>query len=230
MTPVVPDADLLAAVDNVLRAINPGTDVETVRRASDAAYASYAFGLLLHAALLVADRGTVTLRSIRSPNAVPKRFIVRGAPGNIHSTRHDYGYGTFRCNSRDYEIHLGAQYFGASGVLHEFDISVLEAIHARAARANKRAPTSGKAKIVFECKYYAGTLDIGVGREFVGLLADFSSARSARLVTNSASGSIRTYLTEKVRCRFNEQLVPGASAAETQFINAVADDLRNRLK
>lgn len=222
---------LLSAVDGVLAAINPATDVETVRRASDAAYAAYIFGLTLQAAMLVADGGTVTLRSIRSATGTtPKRFVVRGAPGKIYSTRHDYGYAHFRCNSREYEIHLGVQYFGGSGVLHEFDISVIEANDAEAARRNQRAPGSGKAKIVFECKYYAGNLDIGLGREFVGLLADFSSARSARLVTNSGSGSIRTYLTEKVKYRLNEQLVPGALAAETQFINAVADDLQNRLK
>jgi hypothetical protein len=83
---------------------------------------------------------------------------------------------------------------------------------------------------VFECKYYAGNLDIGLGREFVGLLADFSSARSARLVTNSSSNSIRVYLTEKIRYRLSEQLVPGKTPAEALFINAVAHDLRNRLK
>jgi hypothetical protein len=228
---LVTDAQLLAAVDQVLDAINRGTDVETVRRASDAAYASYVFGLILRGTRLVADPTSVSLRSIWSNAGIPpKRFVVRGAPGNIYSTRHDYGYAYFRCNRRDYEIHLGVQYLGASRVPHEFDISIIDAADANASRRYGRQPGPGKAKLVFECKYYAGNLDISLGREFVGLLADFSSTKVARLVTNSGSTSIRAYLTDRVKYRLTEQLVPGATAAEHQFINAVADDLQNRLR
>lgn len=229
--PLVTAAQLLASVDALLNTIVPGTVAAPVRNADDAAYAAYVFGLILRAAATVCDPGTLELRSINSVPGTPvTQFIVRGAPGYIHSTTRDYGYAVFRCNSRWYEVHLGVQYFGASGVLHEFDISILDAADASHSRTNLQNPSSGKARIVFECKYYATTLDIALGREFAGLLSDFSSAKSARLVTNSTSNSIRTFFTERVRYRLNDQLTPANPTAETQFIHSVADDLRNRLR
>jgi hypothetical protein len=229
--PPVSRAQLLASVDGVLTALAPGARAAPVRQADDAAYAAYVFGLILRAAATVADAGSLALRSARSvPGAVINQFVVRGAPGYIYSIARDYGYAVFRCNNNQYEVHLGVQYFGASGVLHEFDISIIDANAAATARANFRNPSSGKARIVFECKYYAHTLDIALGREFAGLLTDFSNAKSARLVTNSTSRSIRTFLTERVRYRLNDQLSPANPAAENQFVHSVADDLRNRLR
>jgi len=223
--------ELLDAVNAVLQTIDPQADVQTIRRTADAAYASYVFGLIIRAASLIAEPGSVGLRSIRGigGNGAPYPFIVRGAPGYISSVAHDYGYAVFQCNSREYEVHLGVQYFGSSRVLHEFDISIIDSVDAGLARTNNRSPSSGKAKIVFECKFYGGNLGLDLGREFVGLIADFSSAKSARLVTNSGSGSVRNYLTERVKLKVNDHLSPG-SPEETLFINAVADDMRNRLR
>jgi hypothetical protein len=225
-------SDLLQAADDVLASIDPNAAVDTVRRNEDAAYVAYVFGLILRAADIVADPGTIKLRSIREVlgmGANPSKFIIRGAPGYIHSAGNDYGFAEFKCNSRIYEIHLGVRYFGSSRVLHEFDISILDAVDAHAARGNQRNPSSGNARIVFECKFYGGNIGIGLGREFVGLLSDFSSAKSARLVTNSSSTSVRMYLTERVKFKINEQLIPG-SAEESLFVNSVADDLRSRLR
>lgn len=224
--------ELLAATDAVLATINPRAQVETVRQTSDAAYVAYVFGLILRAAQLVATPGSLMIRSgttRNQPNQQPHRFVVRGAPGSIYSQARDYGYAVFRCNRSVYEIHISAQYFGSSRVLHEFDISIIDAADAANARTNHRSPTSGKARIVFECKFYAGTIGIALGREFVGLLSDFSSAKSARPVTNSNSDSVRMYLTERVKLKLSQHLVPD-SAEEAMFINAVAEDLRSRLR
>ena len=229
--PPITRAQLLASIDQVLNTLDPGAVAAPVRQADDAAYAAYVFGLVLRAAASICDPGSLELRTIGSVGGAPvTQFVVRGAPGYIFSTARDYGYASFRCNSRSYEIHLGVQYFGGSGVLHEFDISVIDAGDAAFARAHFRNPSSGKARIVFECKYYANTLDIALGREFAGLLSDFSSTKSARLVTNSTSRSIRTFFTERVKYRLNDLISPSNTAAETQFIHSVADDLRNRLR
>lgn len=224
-------AQLLTSVDAVLNALTPGAFTVPVRQADDAAYASYVFGLILRAAETVCDPGSLELRSRNSlPGSPIQQFVVRGAPGNIYSTVRDFGYAVFRCNRRSYEIHIGVEYFGGSGVLHEFDISVIDSGDAAAARSNSQSPSSGKARLVFEWKFYSHTLGIGLGREFAGLLTDFSSTKSARLVTNSTSSSIRMFFTERVKIRLNDHLDPNNPSAETRFVHAVADDLRSRLR
>jgi len=221
--------DLLSAVDGFIASLQPGLHVNTVRSADDAAYAAYVFGLVLRAASGLPGTRAVDLRSISSPSAPLRAFIVRGAPGYIFSSVNDYGYSVFECNRNRYEIHLGVQYFGSSGVLHEFDISIIKQADADEARRNYVNPGSGRACIVFECKFYSGNLGIRLGREFVGLLADFPSVKAARLATNAGPGSVRAYLASRVKYSLSDELVPGNPQAETQFINALIDDMRNRL-
>ena len=234
---------LQASINKALKLISDRenlVNISYIRNASDAVYAVYVFVLILKAIKQIAGKNAIQLSSIRqqprqseifqlATQNVSKTFIVRGAPGTIFSNRQDYGFAEFTLSEKTYEIHLGVRYFGASHVLHEFDISIINKKDANQCRRKKVSPGSRTTDLVFECKFYSRNLDIGLGRELVGLITDFQSIKIARLVTNSDSASVRPYLRKRIKYKFNSNLVPSEPDLETEFINAVADDLRNRL-
>ena len=224
-------ADLVALINTVLDSINPNAAVYLNRNTVDAAYAGYIFGLVLAAVERVADTNTVQLRSAQAAQqqTSPTVFIIRGSPGPLSSATQDFGFAVFQYRGIAYEVHLGVQYRGSSGVLHEFDVSILPADTANECRTNNRAPGPAKACAVFECKCYSNSLGIELGREFVGLKTDFSSVPMARLVTNSDSDSVALFLKKTSRPKLSVRLAPNNPAMEQEFVLAVADELRNSL-
>jgi hypothetical protein len=223
--------DLVALIDTVLDSIDPDAYVYLNRNTVDAAYAGYVFGLVLRAVERVADVNTVKLKSAQGgpQQASPTAFVIRGSPGPISSTAQDFGFAAFKYKSTAYEIHLGVQYKGSSGVLHEFDVSIIPGADADECRKTNKPPGSAKASALFECKCYSNSLGIELGREFVGLKMDFTSVPMARLVTNSASDSVALFLKKNNRPRASFCLAPDNPAMEEEFVYAVADELRNTL-
>jgi hypothetical protein len=222
--------DLVALIDTVLDSIDPNSYVYLNRNTVDAAYAGYVFGLVLRAVERVADVDTVKLKSAQGgPQTSPTVFVIRGSPGPLSSKAQDFGFAAFRYKSTAYEIHLGVQYKGSSGVLHEFDVSIIPAADADESRKTNKPPGSAKASALFECKCYSNSLGIHLGREFVGLKMDFTSVPIARLVTNSASDSVALFLKKNNRPRASFRLAPDNPAMEEEFVYAVADELRNTL-
>jgi hypothetical protein len=180
----------------------------------------------------VADSDSVQLDSAQSgpeKPPPPSVFIIRGAPGAIYSKDQDFGFAVFSREGQNYEIHLGVQYRGSSDVLHEFDISVLPAGDASESRKTNKPPGPGKASAIFECKFYDKNLGIELGREFVGLRSDFTSVPIARLVTNSDSDSVALFLKKNNRPKMSRHIEPGNADMETEFVYALADELRNSL-
>ncbi|MCE7982838.1 MAG: hypothetical protein DYG89_16775 [Caldilinea sp. CFX5] len=229
-----PISELKAKVDSLLKVISTNVKILQMRKSGDAIYAAYVFGLVLQAVQRVATPGSVSLKSINqailsTKPPVQGTFIIRGAPGYIYSTAQDYGYAQFEYSKIMYEIHMGVRYFGSSKVLHEFDISIIDARDAKKCRIQSQCPSSAKTKIVFECKFYSDKLGIELGRELVGLVSDFRGLKVARLVTNSSSESVRKYLKDRVTYKLNESVTPANPEVEEEFIKAIADDLRNRL-
>jgi hypothetical protein len=225
-------AQLKALIDVVLSSLSPNTAVYLNRNTADAAYAGYIFGLVLQAVERVADPNSVRLDSAQSgpqQPPPPSVFVIRGAPGALHSVDQDFGFAVFGYKEQDYEIHLGVQYRGSSDVLHEFDISIIPAQDADDSRKKRRPPGPGKACAVFECKFYDKNLGIELGREFVGLRSDFTSVPMARLVTNSDSESVALFLKKNNRPKLSRRIEPGNANMEVEFVCAVADELRNSL-
>lgn len=224
-------ADLTDLIDLVLDSINPNSAVYLNRNTVDAAYAGYIFGLILAAVERIADPHSVRLRSAQAVQSqtAPSVFIIRGSPGPLNSTTQDFGFASFTYGSVQFEIHLGVQYRGISGVLHEFDVSILPANVANECRTKNRIPGPSKASALFECKCYSNSLGIELGREFVGLKTDFSSVPMARLVTNAASDSVALFLKKTSRPKLSVRLTPDSPDMEQEFVFAVADELRNTL-
>jgi hypothetical protein len=224
-------ADLTTLIDTVLDSINATSAVYLNRSTVDAAYAGYIFGLVLAAVERIADPNSIVLRSIQTlqQQTSPTTFIIRGSPGPIYSSTQDFGFARFTYKTVDYEVHLGVQYRGTSGVLHEFDVSILPAATAQDCRDNNKAPGSARASAIFECKCYSNNLGIELGREFVGLKADFSSVQMARLVTNADSQNVSLFLRGNSRPKMSALLAPQNAGMEQEFVHAIADELRNSL-
>ena len=224
-------AELTSLVDEVLASVDSGSALYLNRNTVDAAYAAYVFSLVLAAVERIATNNTVVLRSVQTllQQTSPNTFIIRGSPGPLYSTTQDFGFARFTYQEQDYEVHLGVQYRGTSGVLHEFDISILPASKATDCRARSKAPGSAHAAAIFECKCYSNNLGIELGREFVGLRADFSSVPMARLVSNADSQNVSLFLRGNSRPKMTPLLTPQNAEMEQEFIYAIADELRNSL-
>jgi hypothetical protein len=226
---------LKALIDTVLGTVSSQSTVNLNRNTVDAAYAGYVFGLILQAVDQIADKNTVKLTSAlaTSQNATPKIFVMRGAPGPSNSKAQDFGFAVFKYKGISHEIHMGVQYQGSSGVLHEFDISILPTVEAQKCRSKSKnknaAPGAGAASAIFECKCYSGYLGIELGREFVGLKSDFTSVPMSRLVTNADSEVVAQFLKKNYRPKISSRLDPGNPNIEQRFVSAVADELTNSL-
>lgn len=222
---------LTGLIDTILSSINASSAVQLNRNTVDAAYAGYVFCLLLAAIERVADANTLQLRSAYSPrqSTPSSAFIVRGSPGPLNSREQDFGFGWFQYKGQGYEVHLGVQYRGSSGVLHEFDVSILPSEAANYCRTNNKAPGPAKACAIFECKCYSKKLGIELGREFVGLKTDFTTVPLARLITNVEAQSVAQFLKKNYRPKLSMRLEPNNPSMEQEFVFAVADELRNSL-
>jgi hypothetical protein len=132
---------------------------------------------------------------LRGINGPPSPFVFRGAPGQIHSRARNYGFAWFELNGEDFEIHAGVEFTGASGMTHELDVCIMRAEHAEQCRQQPDDPSAASLVAGFECKYYAGNLQKGLGRAFVGLIDDMgSNLRLSGFCSNSVHPQLREYL------------------------------------
>lgn len=156
-------AELERAIDALLgHPVGVGM-YQLVRRVEEKAYEPYVFGLALRA---VRELGvTPVLRGINGP-ANP--FIFRGAPGQIHSRSRNFGYAEFSLNGQNFEIHAGVEFKGTSGMTHELDVCIIRSEDADKCRRMPDDPPAASLIAGWECKFYAGNLQKGLGRAFVG--------------------------------------------------------------
>lgn len=169
-------------------------------------FEGYVFGIVLTAAK---DEGaTVTYQNI--DGSAPGLFTFRTSPGYIFSSAHPYTYAIISFPEKPIlEAHVGIRVEGKSGVLHECDVAVLDAIEAAACRANQTSPRSARVLLGAECKFYASDLPLGMVRAFLGLAADMSF-RGRYLVVNTGSKSGERLLSHRDE-GWEHQLVPGSS-------------------
>ena len=171
-------AELERAIDALLgHPVGVGM-YQLVRRVEEKAYEPYVFGLALRA---VRELGvTPVLRGINGP-ANP--FIFRGAPGQIHSRSRNFGYAEFSLNGQNFEIHAGVEFKGTSGMTHELDVCIIRSEDADKCRRMPDDPPAASLIAGWECKFYAGNLQKGLGRAFVGLIDDMgTNVRLERIV------------------------------------------------
>jgi hypothetical protein len=112
------------------------------------------------------DGPATILRLRRGPGRLPS-----GGPPGARFT-----HAILQCTTRpDLELHTGVSIAGKSKVVHEADVLVLPSAIADRCRALDVDPASHDAQLVIEAKYYTQPVDLGTGREFLGLCADLSA-------------------------------------------------------
>lgn len=168
----------------------------TTASAANDLYEAYLFSIMIEAAR-TEGATRVDFRSRTQPN--PTVFVCRTSPGYLHSTAQDYGYAEIAFQAKPVlEAHLGVRIAGASGVLHECDVCVLLQEEANVCRSSPTnvAPRSARVILSVEAKFYAGSLGLHLGREFLGFLSDTSIDKSF-FVVNRESDSIEKLLSHK---------------------------------
>lgn len=185
---------------------------DTVERA----YEAYIWSLCKRA--VEAAGGRADLCGINS-GMDPRPVVLRGAPGNMSSTDQDYCYISCELGEKKFEIHLDVQYEGSSKAPHEIDISFYDQDSADMVRATGRLPKSAKLIAAIECKFYtAAPPSIAQGREFVGLLSDFTGTRMNAFVSNRAAKNLGKYFANKSRIDPFTDLTPDNPNTENMFI------------
>jgi hypothetical protein len=214
--------DLQSAIDALLDHPLGVSQYSLVRLVEEKAYEAYVFGLCLRA---VRELGvTPVLRGINGP---PVPFVFRGAPGQIHSTARNYGFAEFSLNGDDFEIHAGVEFTGASYMTHELDVCVMRAEDAEQCRRQPDDPHSASLVAGFECKFYAGNLQKGLGRAFVGLIDDMgSNLRVSGFCSNSAHPQLRKYFRPQRRPFPHFLLTPLEPSNENIFVNRLKGELK----
>ncbi|MDD2711075.1 MAG: hypothetical protein PHV34_24110 [Verrucomicrobiae bacterium] len=216
--------DLENAIDRLLDHPFGGRQYQIIRRVEEKAYEAYIFGLCLRA---VRELGvTPVLRGINGP---PTPFVFRGAPGQIHSRARNYGYAQFSMNEHEFEIHAGVEFRGTSGMTHELDVCLMRAADARACRNPDSFDDPQAASLVagWECKFYAGNLQKGLGRAFVGLVDDMgSNLRLCGLCSNSFHPQLRDYFRPQRRPHPHFCLTPLEPSNENIFVNLIKGELK----
>jgi hypothetical protein len=209
--------DLENAIDALLGHPLGIGQYQLVRRVAEKAYEAYVFGLCLRA---VRELGaTPVLRGISGP---PIPFVFRGGPGQIHSTSRNYGYAEFSLNGEDFEIHVGVEFKGSSGMTHELDVCIMRADDADRCRLQPDDPPSASLVAGFECKFYPGSLDKGLGRSFVGLIDDMgTNLRLSGFCSNSSHIQLKDYFQPQGRPHPHFNMTPLEPSNEDIFVNQI---------
>jgi hypothetical protein len=214
--------DLQTAINNLLDHPLGIGFYQLIRPVEEKAYEAYIFGLCLRA---VRELGiTPTLRGISRP---PVPFIFRGAPGQIHSESRNYGFAEFGINGEFFEIHAGVEFCGASGMTHELDVCIMRMDEATRCRQDPDDPSSASLVAGYECKFYAGNLQKGLGRAFVGLIDDMgTNIRLKGFCSNSVHPQLLQYFRPQRRPYPHFHLTPLEPSNEDIFVNQIKGELK----
>jgi hypothetical protein len=208
-------ADLTQAIDKLLNHPLGVGNFSLIQQVEEKAYEAYVFGLSLRAARELG--GNPLLRGIRGQ---PTPFIFRGAPGQIHAGGRNYGYAEFSLNGADFEVHVCVEFRGTSGMTHEVDVAVMRAADARLCRQQPDDPAAASLVACWECKFYAGALQKGLGRAFIGLVDDLgSNVRLTGFCSNSDHLQLRDYMEPQRRPHPYFRLSPLHPSNEDVFVN-----------
>ena len=134
----------------------------------------YEAWLMLELALALKNAGWVVQWRASDHDAQPlpvplcRVAVFRGGPGRIKPASAgtgNPGYVHLTNGNRWYELHNSVQFAGASGVLHEVDISAIAASEGHRLRSSRPGGAPfGLPPVALELKRYSGDISIGLAR------------------------------------------------------------------
>ena len=191
----------------------------TAQTALDHLFEAFTLGLALSAARTIG--GTITYENAVGQPAAAFRFRMK--PGYIYSPTQPtitHAVVTISGDAK-FEIHLDVRIAGRSAVLHEADVLVLTRAEGLRCRLNSLHPRAAHAVATVESKFYTGTLDLSLAREFIGLTSDV--LRHGCFTTNTRSDQVAKLLAAKDR-EWQDDVrpgEPGVTRVKTYFEDAV---------
>lgn len=176
----------------------------TAQTALDHLFEAFMLGLAVSAARTIG--GTIAYETATGQPAAAFRFRMR--PGYIYSpTQPTITHAVASVDGdAKFEIHLDVRIAGRSAVLHEADVLVLTRTEGLRCRLNSVHPRAAHAVATVEAKFYTGTLDLALAREFIGLTSDV--LRNGCFATNTQSDQIAKLLAAKDR-EWQDDVRPG---------------------
>lgn len=194
-------------------------------------YEAYLFGLVLKAARQEGYR--VEFRDFANNPAT--ELLLRNAPGYLYNgitTTQPHRPFTHalldpQTSQAALEVHVGVNSLGASGVGHEADVMVIPSTTARNCVANGRHPAGADVLIHLEAKCYAANVDVGVGRQFVGMVCDLTTRFSLLVapLMNDNAKQLASAAPPAPRIQ-GRALVRPRHAGETALFDELAQALR----
>lgn len=215
-------ADLESKIDRLLSLPGSSRLLQLNSNTVERAYEAYIWALCKRA--VERAGGNAVLTGILSGQN-PSPIVLRGSPGSMSSTAQNYCYIDCELHGKQFEIHLDVQYEGSSKATHEIDVSIYDHEGADMVRNTGRLPRSGKLLLAIECKFYtAAPVNTVQGREFVGLIRDFTKTRMNVFASNQATQNLKVYFTNKPIEPFTN-LEPSNPNTEDRFVECIAQAL-----
>lgn len=128
-----------------------------------------------------------------SPPASPNTLVLRKKACSVKAATNKYGYVLLTVNGAAYELHTDVPVEGRSGVLNEIDVVLLQAnVCDRIRRGALKAPRPPDVTLLIEAKCYSNSLELGIGRGFLGLRnSEFGGLPSGYLVSTAENERIQ---------------------------------------
>jgi hypothetical protein len=220
VAPIIPTATLINAIQSTLTI--PISSHSTFTAGYDL-YELYLFGLCIDAARSIGME--VVFRD--AAGSQTSSLLLRTSPSSIWSNAHEFTHAALSWHGKErLEVHLGVYVRASSGVSHEADVAVIEAMEAARARVQRGDPRVNQAAVVIEAKFYSSNVRLSTGREFLGLVADLGSSATI-FVASSPGGSTHRLLSHRSRSAHFE-LIPD-STQENELKSQIATKLRDYL-
>lgn len=105
---------------------------------------------------------------------------------------------------------------------HEVDVSIIRGDAADRCRQRPDDPPSASLVAGWECKFYAGNLEKGLGRSFVGLIDDMgTNLRLSGFCSNSSHIQLKDYFQPQNRPYPHFNMTPLQPSNEDIFVNQI---------
>lgn len=218
------DAQLRTDIQSALRAMGAQAPILVSRVRTDKLYEIFVFTCAIRA--LQEIGAAIEARDSRDRRT--STLVFRLGPGLIYNPTSSPGFIYVNYGGKEYELQNGLRVCGRSKVRHELDVCLIMRRETHRCRSAGIDPSGSKVRFLAECKYYGDKLPLHLGREFVGLCAEFAM-RAKVIVSNKDSDDIHTLIT-KHKGTENFNLTPLEPDGVDMFVRWIANEFRQVLK
>lgn len=158
------DPEMKKAIQGIIAGINANPTLQP-----NLINPGYIYSAYISTLIIAALQNKLGLRAkVKNPDNGPFRFPL--GPTKISSG--SFSWYEIESPKGIWELHLCCECCGVSHLMHELDILFLSKAEADSCRSMGRCPETTQILFLVECKN-VGTVEYGLGREFLGLCLEF---------------------------------------------------------